>query len=41
MIFQEASLYPWLTIADNVTFGLKLQGQFKRPKKRAARWRPV
>ena len=26
MIFQEASLYPWLTIADNVAFGLKLQG---------------
>jgi NitT/TauT family transport system ATP-binding protein len=26
MIFQEASLYPWLTIAENVAFGLKLQG---------------
>jgi len=26
MIFQEASLYPWLTIAENVGFGLKLQG---------------
>ena len=26
MIFQEASLYPWLTIADNVSFGLKLRG---------------
>ena len=26
MIFQEASLYPWLTIADNVSFGLKLHG---------------
>ena len=26
MIFQEASLYPWLTIADNVAFGLKLAG---------------
>jgi NitT/TauT family transport system ATP-binding protein len=26
MIFQEASLYPWLTIADNVAFGLKLRG---------------
>jgi NitT/TauT family transport system ATP-binding protein len=25
MIFQEASLYPWLSIADNVAFGLKLQ----------------
>ena len=26
MIFQESSLYPWLTIADNVSFGLKLHG---------------
>jgi NitT/TauT family transport system ATP-binding protein len=26
MIFQEASLYPWLSIADNVSFGRKLQG---------------
>jgi len=26
MIFQEASLYPWLTIADNVSFGLRLKG---------------
>jgi len=26
MIFQEASLYPWLTLADNVTFGLGLRG---------------
>lgn len=26
MIFQEASLYPWLTVADNVAFGLKLRG---------------
>jgi NitT/TauT family transport system ATP-binding protein len=26
LIFQETSLYPWLTIAENVTFGLKLRG---------------
>jgi NitT/TauT family transport system ATP-binding protein len=26
MIFQEASLYPWLTVAENVSFGLKIQG---------------
>ncbi|MDB5761062.1 MAG: transporter [Herminiimonas sp.] len=26
MIFQEASLFPWLTLADNVTFGLGLRG---------------
>jgi NitT/TauT family transport system ATP-binding protein len=26
LIFQEASLFPWLTIADNVAFGLSIQG---------------
>jgi NitT/TauT family transport system ATP-binding protein len=26
LIFQETSLYPWLTLAENVTFGLKLRG---------------
>lgn len=26
MIFQDASLYPWLTLSDNVTFGLGLRG---------------
>lgn len=26
LIFQETSLYPWLTVAENVTFGLKLRG---------------
>jgi len=26
MIFQEAALYPWLNILDNVGFGLSLQG---------------
>jgi NitT/TauT family transport system ATP-binding protein len=36
MIFQEASLYPWLTIADNVTFGLKLQGVFPEKRQRIA-----
>ena len=36
MIFQEASLYPWLTIADNVSFGLKLQGVFPEKRRRIA-----
>ncbi len=26
LIFQESSLYPWLTVWQNVTFGLRLQG---------------
>lgn len=26
MVFQSYTLYPWMTVADNVGFGLKLQG---------------
>ncbi len=26
LIFQQPSLYPWLSARDNVAFGLKLQG---------------
>lgn len=36
MIFQEASLYPWLTIADNVSFGLKLKGAPAAERRTAA-----
>ena len=36
MIFQEASLYPWLTIADNVSFGLKLRGVTPAQRKETA-----
>ena len=36
MIFQEASLYPWLTIADNVSFGLRLQGIPAAERRRSA-----
>lgn len=34
LIFQEASLYPWLTVKDNVTFGLKVN--HTAPAKREA-----
>ncbi|MHC5731156.1 MAG: ABC transporter ATP-binding protein, partial [Nostoc sp.] len=26
MVFQNYSLYPWMTVADNIGFGLKLRG---------------
>lgn len=30
LVFQRYSLYPWMTVADNVGFGLKLQGVSKK-----------
>lgn len=27
VVFQQASLYPWLNVRDNITFGLKLKGE--------------
>lgn len=30
MVFQKYSLYPWLTAAQNVAFGMELQGRLKR-----------
>ena len=30
MVFQKYSLYPWLTAADNVAFGMQLQGRSKQ-----------
>ena len=35
-IFQEASLYPWLTVKDNVTFGLKISGFSQNKRNKAA-----
>lgn len=36
LIFQEASLYPWLTVRDNITFGLKMSGQSPQKRDEAA-----
>lgn len=30
MVFQKYSLYPWLTAAENVAFGMQLQGRSKQ-----------
>ena len=36
LIFQEASLYPWLTVKDNITFGLKIKGLSSNKREMAA-----
>ncbi len=36
LIFQEASLYPWLTVKDNITFGLKINGMTAEKREVAA-----
>ncbi len=36
LIFQEAALYPWLTVRDNITFGLKIAGESPRKMEHAA-----
>lgn len=33
MVFQSYTLYPWLTVANNVAFGLKLRGVSKEKRK--------
>ncbi|AIC16681.1 ABC transporter ATP-binding protein [Nitrososphaera viennensis] len=36
VIFQEGALFPWLTVSDNVEFGLKVAGVPKESRKAAA-----
>jgi NitT/TauT family transport system ATP-binding protein len=36
MVFQEDSLFPWLTVQGNVEFGLELKGLSKQERKRIA-----
>ena len=36
MVFQSYTLYPWLTVEDNITFGLKLQGRSSKERKEVA-----
>ena len=37
MVFQSYSSYPWLTVLDNVAFGLKLRGMAREEREREAR----
>jgi ABC-type nitrate/sulfonate/bicarbonate transport system ATPase subunit len=37
MVFQSYSSYPWLTVLDNVAFGLKLRGVARAEREREAR----
>ena len=39
MVFQSYTLFPWLTVCENVMFGLTMQGQSKRnAKSEALQW---
>jgi len=37
LIFQETSLFPWLTVWQNVTFGLSIRGESAERRKQIAR----
>ncbi|MBP2072589.1 NitT/TauT family transport system ATP-binding protein [Thermoanaerobacterium butyriciformans] len=36
VVFQESALFPWLTVMDNVEFGMKMAGIEKEERKRKA-----
>lgn len=36
MVFQDYTLYPWMTVQKNVEFGLKLQGTSKKERREQA-----
>lgn len=38
LLFQQASLLPWLTIADNIVFGCRLRGDMYHLEQRLAAW---
>lgn len=37
VVFQEDGLFPWLTVLDNVTYGLKIKGQSKDEMEKKAK----
>jgi NitT/TauT family transport system ATP-binding protein len=37
MVFQEQGLFPWMTVQDNVAFGLETQGAHRNERRRMAR----
>jgi len=37
MVFQQYTLFPWMTVLDNVTFGLRMKGAKRAPARSEAR----
>jgi NitT/TauT family transport system ATP-binding protein len=35
MVFQEYALFPWMTVAENIGFGLEIKGQDRASIRRA------